>query len=108
MYPQTGEKKIKRGRKLAAVVFLAQSYSVRPTAITSKPGHAGGSGVRLHQLERDPKPYGIQVKSLAVLKNRKLEGEEPSGESPLPCAGTLPIAVAEEALQCESITATHT
>lgn len=27
------------------------------------------------QLERDPEPYGIQVKSLAVLKNRKREWE---------------------------------
>lgn len=30
-----------------------------------------------------PEPYGIQVKSLAVLRNRKPECREPSEESPL-------------------------
>lgn len=51
-----------------------------------------------------PCPYRIQVSCLAVLKSRKREWEEPSEESPLPCAGTLPIPSAGEALRCEGVT----
>lgn len=59
------------------------------------------------QLGRDPKPYGIQVKSLAVLKNLKLECKEPKEASLLRCGGTLPIALGEEVLECEGIAAAH-